>query len=284
MLDCRLCGLAVEDDMYLSDGRVIHEACLTQLEKNREEIESTLQRLQIQKANQKAKLSQLKDEIRRRDGITFAILSLFAPPRIATEQIQEDILIVEKDIENLSIKLSSLSTELPRVKSKLTSIYDYYLTYPPDWSERRQQVVNRDGEQCSVCGNYYHLHLHHVSPLSKGGSNKIFNLKVLCKDCHSKVHGGRDFSGVFTPSESAFSRQIAAIRSAANRGKKITFEYKKPSDKSYLKRVVLPYGLINMPHRRNYGNTLCVEGFCELRNTDRTFALKRMKQLKIIEI
>ena len=280
MLDCRLCGLAVEDDFYLSDGGIIHEACLTQIEKNREKIEPTLQKLQIQKA----KLSQLKNEIRRREGIAFAILSLFTLPRITTEQIQKDVWIVEKDIENLSTELSSLSTELSRVKSKLTSIYDYYLTYPPDWPERRQQVVNRDGEQCSVCGNYYRLHLHHVSPLSKGGSNKIFNLKILCEDCHSKAHGRQGFPGVFTSSESAFSRRIAVIRFAMNRGKKITFEYKKPSDNSYIKRVAVPYGLINMPHRRNYGNTLCVEGFCELRNADRVFALKRMRRLKIIEI
>lgn len=33
------------------------------------------------------------------------------------------------------------------------------------------------------------LCLHHVIPLSMGGTNNISNIVVLCDECHSKIHG-----------------------------------------------------------------------------------------------
>ena len=162
------------------------------------------------------------------------------------------------------------------------SIYDYFLTYPPDWDERRRQVEERDGNQCSKCPNRIHLHLHHIKPLSIGGSNKISNLELLCRDCHSELHGGSDFTGEFTQTETAFSKRVTNIRYAILNGKRITFNYRKPEESDYHKRTIKPAELINLDHQRNTGSTLCVRGYCELRNEDRTFALKRMKGLKVI--
>jgi 5-methylcytosine-specific restriction protein A len=30
---------------------------------------------------------------------------------------------------------------------------------------------------------------HHLTPLSKGGSNRADNLVPLCEDCHGRLHG-----------------------------------------------------------------------------------------------
>lgn len=50
-----------------------------------------------------------------------------------------------------------------------------------------------------------------------------------------------------------------------------------------MKRTVIPDEIVNIDHQRDAGSTLCVTGFCELRNAERTFALKRMKGLNVLE-
>lgn len=47
--------------------------------------------------------------------------------------------------------------------------------------------------QCQNCGNKG-TQLHHIVPLSNGGTNKISNLALLCDECHGKVHGKKVFS------------------------------------------------------------------------------------------
>jgi hypothetical protein len=61
-------------------------------------------------------------------------------------------------------------------------------TYPDDWVELRMQVLARDGYRCANCPATHGLHVHHIVPLSKGGTNQLSNLIVLCEDCHKKLH------------------------------------------------------------------------------------------------
>jgi predicted DNA-binding transcriptional regulator YafY len=105
---------------------------------------------------------------------------------------------------------------------------------------------------------------------------------MLCENCHSKDHGGRDFSGEFNSSETAFSKRIANIRYAIANGKRINFVYRKPEEDIHKQRTIKPTELINLDHHRDSGSTLCVRGYCELRKAERTFALKRMRGLKVI--
>jgi predicted DNA-binding transcriptional regulator YafY len=94
-----------------------------------------------------------------------------------------------------------------------------------------------------------------------------------------------DIFGTFTlnPSQSEFKDQVAEIQSAINNHQKILFNYKKPSDRRWMTRVVVPDRLLNIPNSRDSGETLCVEGFCELRQDTRVFALERMEGLEVIE-
>jgi hypothetical protein len=41
---------------------------------------------------------------------------------------------------------------------------------------------------CGNCGGTNELHVHHIVPLGKGGTNKQDNLKTLCRDCHHSIH------------------------------------------------------------------------------------------------
>ena len=60
--------------------------------------------------------------------------------------------------------------------------------YPTNWSEISRQARQRDGNQCGNCNSVHDLHVHHIIPLSKGGTSSLSNLRTLCKSCHGKLH------------------------------------------------------------------------------------------------
>lgn len=65
--------------------------------------------------------------------------------------------------------------------------------YKDKWAEIRQAALVRDQHQCQNCRKSQQdaeaLEVHHIVPRSKGGSNRLSNLKTLCKECHNAVHG-----------------------------------------------------------------------------------------------
>ena len=48
----------------------------------------------------------------------------------------------------------------------------------------RKAVSIRDNYSCVKCGNQKDLHMDHIIPESRNGSNELENLQVLCKDCN----------------------------------------------------------------------------------------------------
>ena len=72
------------------------------------------------------------------------------------------------------------------------------------------------------------------------------------------------------------------IQTAIYQNKDIEFDYKKPKERSYTRRHITPYRFTRIMHKSGLDSTLCVEGFCHLRNETRTFALKRMKDICIL--
>lgn len=79
-------------------------------------------------------------------------------------------------------------------KQKLSKLWDVLPYYPPDWNIRKWIVKRRDGYICYKCKKdlYYQKEgtgdVHHIRPLSIGGTNEIKNLIFLCHECHKKVH------------------------------------------------------------------------------------------------
>lgn len=51
----------------------------------------------------------------------------------------------------------------------------------------RWEVLRRDGFQCKSCGeNSRPMHVDHITPRSKGGTNDPENLQTLCDKCNLK--------------------------------------------------------------------------------------------------
>ena len=252
MVFCTVCKQYAdyEYDMMLSNGEHLHTSCLLKLQMREEEIEGILRQ----------KRSQLT-------------LSLFVRDEVPDENVMP-----EKEVK-------SLSDELTKLKNTLTSIYNFYPSWPPDWSERKHHLIQQNGSICFSCGEERNVYLIHEIDLCEGGTNELDNLELICKACHDSMYGKGDIFGDFTlnPSQSEFAPQVKEIRSAIDNNWRIRFDYKKPNAKTWMTRTVIPDRFLNIPNSRGSGQTLCVEGFCELRQDIRVFALERMQDLEVID-
>lgn len=125
----------------------------------------------------------------------------------------------------------------------------------------------------------------HEIPLSEGGTNEMGNLELICGSCHVSMFGKGDIFGSFTldAEQSEFTEYYKEIQYAIDSNHRIQFDYKKPKVKSWMSRVVVPERFLNIPNNRESGQTLCVEGFCELRQDIRVFALERMQGLEVLD-
>ena len=53
---------------------------------------------------------------------------------------------------------------------------------------KRRAVIERDDECCRRCDASDELEVHHVEPVSHGGSDAMENLATLCSGCHGEAH------------------------------------------------------------------------------------------------
>lgn len=252
MFYCTVCKIETdyEYDIALANGQYVHYSCILMLQMRKHEIETALQWQKSQ-----------------------FVLSLFA----RTEVAQQDI-ISEAEIEDLRAKLAKL-------ESTLDELYDHLPSWPPDWEERKRILIRENGSICSSCNEEQDVYVVHDIPIFEGGTNELDNLTLTCAECYRGIYREADIFGLSTPkpSQSEFSEQFSEIQSAIDNDQKIQFDYKKPSDRRWKTRVVVPERLLNIPNSRESGETLCVEGFCELRQDTRVFALERMQALEVIE-
>jgi 5-methylcytosine-specific restriction endonuclease McrA len=60
-----------------------------------------------------------------------------------------------------------------------------------DWINKKKKhnlfsrIIDRDGAYCVNCRSTNDLTIDHIHPRSKGGSNDIENLRILCRKCNS---------------------------------------------------------------------------------------------------
>ncbi len=67
--------------------------------------------------------------------------------------------------------------------------------YGRAWKRIRDSYIRQHplGEMCLKDGRYTPAEqVHHIIPLSEGGTHDRSNLMALCKSCHSRIHAGRE--------------------------------------------------------------------------------------------
>lgn len=89
-----------------------------------------------------------------------------------------------------------------------------------DFVKLRPELDKQLPKECANCSETSDLQIHHIVPLSFGGSNRITNLARLCAECHSKAHGGFSFV------EKASNSRKSAIAKGGRRSSKILYGYK----------------------------------------------------------
>ena len=76
--------------------------------------------------------------------------------------------------------------------------------------------------------------------------------------------------------------EVELIYAAIKEGKEIEFGYTKPRARVAELRQIKPFELAYVSNKYGDARTHCVIGFCSTRNAQRTFALKRMSNLRVL--
>ena len=91
--------------------------------------------------------------------------------------------------EQIEIKKDDMIVLLFKVKQAKDKQNNWY-ERKPFTKSTRYKIMRRDDFKCVLCGRSPRntenltLHIDHIFPVSKGGSNKMSNLRTLCRDCN----------------------------------------------------------------------------------------------------
>ena len=264
---CPVCFLPAYSGASLSNGEVVHVNCLQKLTEAIANTDRTL-------SSERTRLADLRRQ-RAHQETYFGKVARFFGRGADPEDLNSRIASAEKSLRAAEIACDSMN-------ANAAPVFDAMLAYPPDWSIRSAAVEARD-RVCTNCGSSRTLQAHHVVPLSKGGTNKLTNLKLLCERCHRREHGGKEFMSGKSGEPLAIADRVQLLKNAIAAGEDVEFMYRKPTDGSHKKRRVTPRALVEIDHEHDNARTLCLNAYCHLRRAERNFALKRMKGLKLTQ-
>ncbi len=103
------------------------------------------------------------------------------------DKIKNDVKELQKEIDIIYNELDMIRRKTRKKnKSKRRLIS----------GKKRHAVFARDNYRCQICGatvdDGAKLHVDHILPVSKGGTNDITNLQILCEKCNLGKHNRTD--------------------------------------------------------------------------------------------
>ena len=143
------------------------------------------------------------------------------------------------------------------------------------------RVLKRDRFTCTYCGVSgvdAELHIDHIIPVSKGGSNNLHNLTTACSQCNLKksdkiidnFSGKKQLGGVFDPNR--------RIRTEAIEGSLIGFYLSSPSLRSYIKKSLADNGY---PPFLSYEHSV-LWSLIQIITEDRNLEIDDYNELKVL--
>ena len=87
--------------------------------------------------------------------------------------------------------------DMAKQKEQLSTVYDrnkYVIEYTKRRANGECELCNEPGPFRNKFGEVY-LEVHHITWLSKGGSDTVDNTVALCPNCHKELSVGTKFCG-----------------------------------------------------------------------------------------
>ncbi len=260
-MTCVICGQGGAGEA-LANGGAYHAACYQALAAQFQELKTRKDALE------QDRLRLRKERAALQATLAGKILTLFQAnrPRIRARTRRLRAAIRE---------ITAITEQLTRVKKELYDLHSYWPTEPPDWPDRRLNAIARS-PRCGRCGRAKNLEVRHIVPPGKGGSHLPANLQVLCDWCSPHRPGTPDPQRG-PRDESHLRKKLDLIREAIDKGAAIQFLYRRRGQQRGRETAhkVRPTSL------KRIGKLLCVRGLCLARRKPRTFAIRRMKRVKI---
>lgn len=101
-----------------------------------------------------------------------------------SELAREDLLLIDQQDDGAF--LAHVPFYDAKAPSSLVSLKREFRMVGAAWKRRRQIVLARDNFRCVYCGEAdAEMHIDHVVPISRGGSNEVDNLVAACAACNS---------------------------------------------------------------------------------------------------
>ena len=110
--------------------------------------------------------------------LTLSKLDLVMDDKSSKKGIDKKIAFIKKAAKFIN-KVDRKFQKWIRFKNEYRPANKRYIPKPT-----RKAVLIRDNYRCVKCGNQKDLHMDHIIPDSKNGSNELENLQVLCRDCN----------------------------------------------------------------------------------------------------
>jgi hypothetical protein len=77
--------------------------------------------------------------------------------------------------------------EMEREQKQWRESYEDYLQ-TPEWADKRQRVLEREGGLCEGCRKRPATQVHHETYRNLG-NEPLFELRAVCRVCHQGIHG-----------------------------------------------------------------------------------------------
>lgn len=266
---CKLCNKEASNGILLLDGSIIHKSCyLKFLNYNPNQLQNI--------KNLKESIEDMGEHINmEKYSLGHILLSIFSLENKDLKNLEEQLLMLNNKLDEAYKKYHQYADKVNKI---LFNIHNYWPERPPDWETRRDKIISRD-LFCQRCyeeyGKNYKTthHVHLKIPLKSGGTHNLSNLELLCESCHQHVHHNRKLD---EPGKELypFKKKIGTIKKAIDEELLITFNYRR-YDGAKSHRSIEPHEFLRK------GSSLCVRGYCHLRQKIRIFAIKRMSSLSI---